>query len=125
MIEPGERFDVEYSDGKTASVLSLSLRQKRRVVALVRKVSEMERTMAGTDETYEAIENALAIVCGEDVAESLLDSVNELQAMQIIQLALAGQMVTDDQKKDSASPHSLGVASCAKHVAADAATAAT
>ena len=116
MIVPGELFEIEVS-GQKIQVRCLSLRDKRKLVAMLKQVSQAERSIDGTEQVYALVSDALAIACGDTLADQLLDRLDDRMAMEVINKTLAGHVVNGDQKKESASPPSSSAESCVNHAA--------
>lgn len=91
-IEPGSEFSVSYGDGKSAKAVAMSLKQKMEVVRLLKSLDELP----GHD-SYEVIYKALAMCSPE--ADSLIEVIDEGDAMKIVVAAMDGQAIQEDEAK--------------------------
>lgn len=102
-IEPGERFKVGYGNNHSIDVLSLNMRQKRKLIELVEKVSGLAATSESKVALFDIAEEALRI-CVPDLTDEQLDTLDEGMAMEIITATLGGQVLSEDDKKKLESP---------------------
>lgn len=103
-IEPGERFEVSYGNGHQIEVVALSGRQKRRIVSLMAEVKQLDKTPESAARVYDIAEEAF-LICVPDATDELLDKLNERQQFEIVSATIAEQMLSEDDKKKSESPH--------------------
>ena len=116
-IEPGEVFTVKYGNEHEVEVVSLSMRQKRRMVELIEQVSSLSETGESRVKLFDIAEQALQI-CVPGLSDEFLDTINEDMAMEIITGTMAGQMITADDKKKSELPPSSAAVNSASDAAA-------
>jgi hypothetical protein len=102
-IEPGERFKVGYGNGHSIDVLALNLRNKRKLIELVERVSGLAATSESKAILFDIVEEALRI-CVPGLTDELLDTLDEGMGMEIVTATLGGQVLSDDDKKKSESP---------------------
>ena len=101
-IEPGESFEVGYGNGKSATVVSLSLRKQKEVSKLVKQLIEIESkgdALEATD-SFDLAEQALR-VCMPDLTDEFLDTIDAFNAIEIASNTLGKQRLSNEQKKTS------------------------
>lgn len=103
MIEPGDKFQVSYGNGHTIEVVALSMRQKRKVMELVDRVSKLETSGESRAVLFEIAEDALKL-CVPGITDETLDRFDETMAMQIVGATLGKQAVDNEEQKKSESP---------------------
>ena len=103
-IEPGERFKVGYGNDHEIDVVALSGRQKRRIVSLMNEVKQLDKTPESAARVYDIAEEAFCL-CVPDATDELLDKLNERQQFEVVSATIAEQMLSEDDKKKSESPH--------------------
>ena len=97
-IEPGEKFIVGYGNGHEVEVVALSLRQKRTVTKDLKQVQELKTDAGSLDQLYEICDRMLRECLG-DVAEDLIDRIDETMAMEIVGKTLGCAALTEEERK--------------------------
>lgn len=93
-LEPGQEFQVEYSDGKSLTAVSLSLRGQQKVMQLL-----VDGDAGDQLKKLQAAESGLKL-CFPTITEEQLESLNYNMALDVIGKALAAtRLSVDDQKK--------------------------
>lgn len=116
-IEPGESFKVSYGNGHTIAVVALNMRQKRKLIELVERVSTLSETSESKSVLFDIAEEALGI-CVPGIQDEVIDTLDESMAMEIITATLGGQVLSEDDKKKSESPLSFVAENSANDAAA-------
>ncbi len=104
VIEPGDKFEIEYGKGHRLEVSALSLRQSRALSAKVKELVAAEQNGRGLD-LFDLTEEALALAVGDEDSAALADEVDAEVAMDIATKVLSKQALSeDDKKKPESSP---------------------
>ncbi|MEM7559736.1 MAG: hypothetical protein AAF394_11490 [Planctomycetota bacterium] len=102
-IAPGGNFPISVG-GLELKGKVLSVREKRQLMKLVRKIedfdSQEDKTEECIDEAFDAIEKAVEI-CIHDFKPDLLDQLDESDCGQVIREVLAGAKVSAGDAKKS------------------------
>jgi len=94
-IEPGEKFTIEYGKGHKLEVVALSFRQRHNLAKM------LDRMVASKGaEQFEVIEEALRF-CVPGMSDSLLDTIDDITAAEIIRKVRMGSTISDDERKKS------------------------
>lgn len=117
MIEPGEKFKIEY-EGETYLAACLTRRQQRQAVSLLGELSNIDESTESLQKVYD-IADTLLELCVPGLTESQKDRMNNTDIFAIVGKAVAAQMMGGETKKKSASRHSLGQVNSAETVTPD------
>jgi hypothetical protein len=105
-LEPGERFTIEYGNSHQISVVALSARAKRRLVAMIKEIQTLQpQGVDGLERLYELAEEGVK-VCVPDITDAQLEAMDEQQQLEIVGKTLAGASPTEEQQKKLESPPS-------------------
>ena len=107
MIEPGERFAVEYGNKRQVEVVCLAGGKLGRLIRLLSDIQASESNNKTVEAFEDYVPSALAICLGDEASAKTMweDSLDMESAMQIIQATIAKQAVTGDDLGKSESPH--------------------
>ena len=105
-IEPGQLFEIEFGNGHKLEVAALAGRKQGQLQKMLGKIAMCEAN-GNAESLLEMVEEALAICVGAEKAAEMFDtSVDCELAMQICQKTMLKQVLSEDERKKSESPHS-------------------
>jgi hypothetical protein len=99
MIEPGERFAVEYGNNRQVEVICLAGGKLGRLVRLLSDIQASEANNKTVEAFEDYVPNALAICLGDEAIAKTMweESLDMESAMQIIQATIGKQALSEDE----------------------------
>lgn len=102
-VEPGEKFVVEYGNGRRIDAVGLTFRQERELA----KVEDQAREMDTAEAVWDVFEKSLPIALphkSEQQISDLLDTLNLRLLQELVKAVLRGQSLSEDDRKKPDSP---------------------
>lgn len=117
MIEPGEKFVVEY-EGVAIPAVCLGRSTQRQVIRLMSELASVDETIDSVEKVFD-VTDRLAEICCPQLPESIKERLSNQDILAIVGLVLQAHTIDKETKKKSELPHSSGQENSAEHVRQD------
>ena len=104
MIEPGEKFVIEY-EGESFAAVCLTRAQQRKVLSTLAKLSSLEESVESIAAVYDMADELLAM-CFPSMSEQTKDRLSNSDIFALVGQVIAEHTIKSDTKKKSVLPRS-------------------